>query len=288
MSFIPPDFADFIAPDADRRRFIAEKLESLGIDYAFIPMEDSVHIYVKFPPSAYDPTFRIKTILVHYDRAENSPGANDNSAAIFQVFELLKKLKNFKGAHNMRIFFTDGEEMGALGGVADQGAFGIASRFKKLGIVNDDVFAVDSTGVGDVLVVSTTGTKAPGSVAFKKRFYDLYERTISLAKQVSPQKWVTCPVTYSDNAAFIASGIPAVAVTVLPKEEVSALMRRVQRDKNFEKALLDHSLPSTDLLPITWRYMHTPFDTAETLTAEAFALMEKFLLALAENKTLAI
>lgn len=283
MSFLPPDFNDFIAADVNRRDFLLDWFLNHGIDTSLVPIDGSQHIYIKFPQKCYDPRFRMKTLLIHYDRVPNSPGANDNSAAIYQVLDLILRLKNTKKVHNLRIFFTDGEELGAVGGVSDQGAFGIATRFKKFGMVNDDIYAIDMCGRGDVLVISSTGKKVCGTESFKRKFEDLYERTVSLAQKVSPQKWVTLPVPYSDNAAFIASGIPAVAITVLPRDEATALMRNLQKDKNFEKSLLDHKVESTEQLPLTWRFMHTQFDAPESLTQESFVLMAKFLDALANE-----
>ena len=63
-------------------------------------------------------------------------------------------------------------------------------------------------------------------------------------------------------------------------------MRNLQRNKKLEAGLLTHNLTSTDILPLTWRFMHTPFDTPESLTEESFVLMEKFLDKLAADKTL--
>lgn len=286
MSFLPPEFNEFIAEQTDRCAFLVKWLKDHDIKCSIIPIDNSRHIYINFPQNCYDPMFKTKTVLVHYDRVPNSPGANDNSAAVFQMLYFLERLKSFRGEHNMRVFITDGEELGSEGGISEQGAFGIASRFKKLGIVNDDVFVIDTCGRGDVLVISSTGHKCAGSANFKKRFDDLYERTVDLVKYVSPGKWVTIPVPYSDNAAFIASGIPAVALTVLPKEEATALMRTLQRNRLFEKDLLDHRIQNTDLLPMTWRFMHTPFDAPESLTEDAFVLMAKFLDSLAKSRTL--
>ncbi len=286
MSFLPPEFAEFVAPQTDRCLFLTNWLEAHCISYSVITIENSRHIFINFPTSCYDPMFRIKTLLIHYDRAPNSPGANDNSAAVFQLLSFIQKLKTRSAPHNLRIIFTDGEEMGAMNGVSDQGAFGIAARFKKLGIINDDIIAIDSCGRGDVLVISSTGRKNSGSASFNRRLESLYERTLKLASEVSTGKWVTLPVPYSDNAAFIASGIPAIAITVLPKEEASDLMRNLQRNKKLEAELLTHNLTSTDILPLTWRFMHTPFDTPESLTEESFVLMEKFLDKLAADKTL--
>ncbi len=286
MNFLPPEFADFVAPEADRCLFLTDWLQAHSISYSLIQIDNSKHIFINFPSACYDPMFRIKTLLIHYDRAPDSPGANDNSAAIFQVLAFLERLKECRYPHNLRIIFTDGEEMGGMNGVSEQGAFGIASRFKKLGITNDDIIAIDSCGRGDVLVISSTGRKNSGSVAFNRRLDNLYERTLKLASEVSPGKWVTLPVPYSDNAAFIASGIPAVAVTVLPKEEASTLMRNLQKNKNLEKELLTHTVTSSDMLPLTWRFMHTKFDATESLTEESFVLMAKFLEKIAADKTL--
>ena len=286
MNFLPPEFTAFVAPETDRCLFLTDWLESHRISYSVIPIENSRHIFINFPTACYDPMFRIKTLLIHYDRAPDSPGANDNSAAIFQLLAFLEKLKEWRTPHNLRIIFTDGEEMGAMSGVSEQGAFGIAARFKKLGITNDDIIAIDSCGRGDVLVISSTGRKNSGSASFNRRLDSLYERTLKLASEVSPGKWVTLPVPYSDNAAFIASGIPAIAITVLPKEEASDLMRNLQRNKNLEKELLTHTVTSSDMLPLTWRFMHTPFDATESLTEESFVLMAKFLEKLAADKTL--
>jgi len=145
------------------------------------------------------PFFRIKfcdkvpkTVLVHYDRAcapDGSfitPGANDNSAAVFQVLRFAERLMRKEiplpgGIHNMRIFFTDGEELGAssVSGAKAQGAFALASLFRKLGIVNDDVFVLDGCGRGDVLAVSTAGKNSNAPLGFAKRFDALFEHACS-------------------------------------------------------------------------------------------------------------
>ncbi|NLL99843.1 MAG: Zn-dependent exopeptidase M28 [Treponema sp.] len=258
----------------------------MNVDFSVISLEGKNHIYIKFSQKAYDPKYRIKTVLVHYDRFEKSPGANDNSAAVFQVLHWIKN--NTIEKHNMRIFFTDGEEMGLPNTLKDkkndlqerQGSFALAQVFKRLGIVNDDIFVLDGTGRGEVLVVSTAG-KASGSLHFQKQFSALYESAISLAKRTSPQGWITAPVPYGDNAGFISQGIPAVALTVLPKEEAKEYLRNLQKDKNFARNVMNHEKAK---LPLTWCMMHTEMDNESNLTPSAFLLMKKFLNTLAKSK----
>ena len=116
MSFLPDDFGGFIAPGCDRRTFLENLLKKAHIDFDPITTGDCVHLCVRFPSSAYNSLFKIKTVLVHYDRAcapDGSfitPGANDNSAAVFQVLRFAERLMRNEiplpgGVHNMRIFF---------------------------------------------------------------------------------------------------------------------------------------------------------------------------------------
>ncbi|MGI5173456.1 M28 family peptidase [Treponema sp. OMZ 840] len=328
MPFLPSEFKDFILPDCNRRLFLEEALRKSALDFYPITIGSCVHLCVQFPSASYNSLFKVKTVLVHYDRAQGedgsfiTPGANDNSAAVFQVLAFARRLRNGLlipggGAHNMRLIFTDGEELGGFvsedsSSAAVQGAFGLASLFKKLGITNDEVYVLDGCGRGDVLAVSTAGKNSKASSGFVKRFDNLYEHTCALAKEASSGNWISVPVPYGDNAGFLACGIPAVALTVLPSDEASVYMRELQRDKNFERAVMNRGVAAhgagflydinsaaglrragidpaealllSEKLPRTWRMMHTQFDDEASLTAQAFKIMEKFLNLLALSR----
>lgn len=286
--FLTKDFTEFSQTGADRLAILSRILENKHIPFSIIPIDDKKHIYIQFAQTSYSPLFKIKTVLVHYDKDPDSQGANDNSACVFQVLNWIEDLLASNPIHNVRILFTDGEEIGCA---TEQGAFGLASRFKKLGLTNDEVFVLDGCGRGEVLVISSTGKKAPGNPDFKKRFYELYEDAISIAKSAAAENWITVPVPYSDNAGFIACGIPAVAITVLPRDEATAYMRKLQKDKKFEKFIVEHksgysSMTEQDI-PLTWRLMHTKQDDIASLTPEAFTLMKRFLSFLGKHKTMA-
>jgi hypothetical protein len=293
MDTLPASFSNFTASDCDRGQFIIDYLASNGIRASVIQLASLRHIFVNFVSSAYSPLFKLKTVLAHYDRAKNSPGANDNSAAIFELLEWAVRLnKSGRGQHNVRLFFTDGEEgIGTQGSVQKQGAFGIASGLKALGIVNDDVYVFDCCGRGDVPVLSMAGVKNTGSATFKKRFNDLYHRTEDLLRASASGNWMTLPVPYSDNAGFLACGIPAVAITMLPSVEATRFLYDLRQDKKLEAAVLANSaLGDSELnkkLPETWRLIHTPADNVASLTPKTFSIMAKLLDRLAETKTLA-
>lgn len=300
MDFLPEDFSKFISGSCNRTEFLISRLKEHCIPFTPIKLDGKTHICILFPKTAYSPRFRAKTVIVHYDRAENTPGANDNSAAVYQVLEWAEQLLYSGKVHNTRIILTDGEELGGMSSpdTLNQGAFAIAQMFRKLGVKNNDVFVLDGCGRGDILLVSTAGMNSPGPVSFRLELESLFRKTCDLASAAAPGRWIKAPVPYSDNAGFLANGIPAVALTVLPSDEATLYLRNLQRDKNFERLVMTHNVASgaadkaeelvlTEKLPLTWRMMHTPLDAEESLTKESFTMIARFLDNLANSVTMA-
>ena len=275
MYQILSSFNDFIAPDCNRAAFIQNYLKAAGLEAPILQMEGKNHIYVKFPQNQYNPTFRIKTVIAHYDRFPGSPGANDNSAAVFCLLEWAAKLAKSAVVstssttaqfHNIRLIFTDGEELGATGGVAEQGAFPLAQVFRRLGIVNDDIFVFDCMGRGDVPILTQTILPPKTPPRFIKDFSALEQRAAALLQASANGRWFSLPCNYSDNASFIANGIPAVAITLLASAEVSSATRGE--------------------IPETWQLLHTPGDNLASLNPQSFEIFHNILNNLAALKTL--
>lgn len=298
MSFLPPEFAKFILPQTDRCAFIREYLAERGVSTACVPIDGKNHILVKYDSRAYNPQFKIKTVIAHYDRVQGSPGANDNSAADWQLMNWAVELLSYPTFHNIRLFFTDGEELGWNTGVNEQGAFGLASVFKRLGITNDDVYVFDACGRGGIPILSRTELPATVSPKFLSSFKDLFTRTEDLLKRASPGRWMSLPVPYSDNASFLACGIPAVAITMLPADEASLYARELNKNKflvnavmnreSSKKKRIQEGIPDysyKDRLPATWRLFHTPKDNEFSLTEDSFRVMHNILLTLADAKS---
>ncbi len=107
---------------------------------------------------------------------------------------------------------------------------------------------------------------------------------------------------------------------MLPSDEASLYMRNLQKDKNLANSIMTkgvaahgagflsmdsssatssiaslrelnidpaEALLMSEKLPKTWRMMHTEHDNSANLTEQAFAIMARFLDALAENKEMA-
>ena len=298
MNLLPAGFSDYVADDCDRCAFIRSYLARRGVESVVLPVEGKNHVYVKFPTSQYNPQFRIKTVIAHYDRTLGSPGANDNSAANFCLMNWASRLQNRFDFHNIRLLFSDGEEF-ASGGVACQGAFSLASLFKRLGITNDDVYVFDCMGRGTVPILRKTILPSAVPYELRTRFAALEDRAEELLRRSASRRWLTLPFAYSDNAGFIACGIPAVAVTMLPEDEATAYLSSLIKEKSLENYIVNHTVDAESgeeskekllklqsMVPLTWKLINTKNDTERTLTPESFSVFASILDALADEKTL--
>ena len=291
MYTIPSTFNDFIAPDCDRAAFIQNYLNKAGLEAPILQMEGKNHIYVKFPQNQYNPMFRIKTVIAHYDRI--GIGANDNSAAVFCLMEWAAELTRVYSAecmagsfHNIRLIFTDGEELGANNGIQEQGAFALAALFKRLGITDEDVFVFDCVGRGTVPIICQSHFPESISKSFIKKYTELEQRAEKIVSNASNGNWFKLPTSYSDNAGFLVNGIPAVAITLLPSDEIESFYRSlysVKADLQNQETLKTGKMSIS--IPSTWKMLHTPEDNFNNLTPESFSVMERILQNLASLKT---
>lgn len=297
-------FREFLKDGIDRCTFILEWLTENKVPNTVVSIGNKKHIIVNYKSQNYDPRFKIKTIAVHYDREKNTQGANDNSAACIQLLLFAKYLLQFNCAHNIKIIFTDGEEAGA-NGIINQGSYLLGTGLRKLKMDKDDIFVFDMCGRGDVLILSQSGICGRP----KKNTLSLdilHSESCAYAQEACPNQWISMLTPYSDNAGFIAAGLSAQVITVLPRSEAETLLRYLPKhisceffnaantqNKTAIYALIDLIIknrkpeinsPLAKIIPETWQFMHTPNDSLETLTPEAFILIEKYLQFLANVK----
>ncbi len=289
-------FTAFLDPAVDRPSFIGSWLRAKSIPYSVVEIKGKKHIFIKFGSEAYDPRFKMKTLVAHHDRVNDTEGANDNSAACFQLLKLAETLSQAAESagprvHNTRIILTDGEEAAGTRGILAQGSFALGSGFRKLGFSQDEVFVLDACGRGDTLIVSTAGLDRKMGKALADKMMNLHAYAKSIARSAAPESWLALPTPYSDNAGFLAAGIAAQTITVLPSREATALLAAT-RDFALQGAVLEAvsrnrygelSAEAAAAVPQTWKLMHTAEDTASTLNAGAFSLIERFLARLTET-----
>lgn len=114
MGFLPDDFKSYIKEDCNRAAFIQTRLASHRVASSRIVIDRRNHILVQFGRKAYNPRFKIKTVISHYDRVAGSPGANDNSAANWELMDWAFYLKDYPSFHNVRLFLQTGKNRAGL------------------------------------------------------------------------------------------------------------------------------------------------------------------------------
>ena len=234
----------------------------------------------------------IQTVLVaHYDSVKDSPGANDNAAAVFMLIEAALKLRA-AGASNWLIILTDKEELDSGESLRLQGSFQLARFFRDQTDASRRFFIFDTCGTGNTLIISTTAgyllkqeSGAGRLPAIRKNLEDLRKTAIEKAKETMLD-FLLLPTPFSDDAGFLRAGLAAQLITVLPAAEASEFAYLAKKDPRYINALVNMNLKKNrDLsrFPETWRVVNTPQDSTSRLTPSHFASIVKFASALCKQ-----
>ncbi|MDC7222172.1 MAG: M28 family peptidase [Spirochaetales bacterium] len=246
----------FCAPQCDRYLYLKEWFDGEEITASVIQTGELKHFLIR--PGG-DRCFHnrglIKTLVAHYDRFPGSPGANDNSASVFQLLQLIRYLKESPYTHNCQILLTDGEELHDGAGRISQGSYLLGELFKSHGIDRTVMIILDMCGIGDTLVYSTGQEKLTGKKSPREEF--LLKPILDLIPTYSRGKSLSLTEQYSDDLGFLAHGFLTLQVSLIPWKE-----RNQIRDGQ---------------IPESWQTMHTPWDKPDKLEKRAFRIMEGFL-----------
>jgi len=190
-----------------------------------------------------------KRIIVggHYDAVPNSPGANDNGAAIAIILNLIKHLKDIE--HNYRIEFIcfDHEERGLLG-----------SREYVKRHPKDDIFAMinlDVVGLGDMLYIHPVGGGDDDVIMSYIR------KTV---KNLNVKIEETTASPGSDYFPFMNAKIENIGISAVPEDALPFFNRFfLQRDRTITR----------EEMPVIMKYMHTPKDNLDYISKEAMEMV---------------
>ncbi|WP_010261147.1 M28 family peptidase [Treponema primitia] len=291
MQEAPPyhRFKDFLAPGADRYKILGDLLEELGFGYSSIVLGRSEHrlrhFFVLphrgqgFLPGEY-PTI---VLVAHYDRVAGSPGANDNSAAVFMLLEAALRMRDDK-LRNWLIIFTDKEELGPGEGIRDQGSYGLAKGLRETALKDCRYYIFDACGSGDTLIISTMADhlikneNGPGADHTRRVVKALRDGALKTARNLMMDRVLLVPTPFSDDAGFLRAGLAAQTITVLPSREAAGLASLLRNKPEFINALIsrDALLATKFPAPETWRSLNGPADTPHRLTPKNYGRVVKF------------
>ncbi|MDR3334332.1 MAG: M28 family peptidase [Treponema sp.] len=285
-------FQDFIALETDRYRLLKSLLDEFEISYLVITIAGNRHFFVSPEPASggflgFPLGGQTAIILVaHYDRVPGSPGANDNSAAVFELIEAALKLRE-EQVRSWLIIFTDKEEILQGEGIRDQGSYTLAMGLRDAGFGGAQVFIFDACGTGDTLIISKTADHlmkyetGPGITRTRHLVQQLRTRALETARHLDMDRVLLVPTPFSDDAGFFRAGIAAQTITMLPAEEAAALGSLLRTKPDIADALFCREVPNEALvLPKTWRCLNSPEDSYLRLTPQYFPIVVRFACAL--------
>ena len=266
-------FKEFISAEADRFTLLCSILDSCSLPRQIMEIEGNRHIVVGNLLNNSQPIF-----TAHYDRAPQSPGANDNGAAVFQLIQTALNFTSRKNSGKVLFIFTDGEELAKGESLRKQGSYSLGLCLKKNGFENNSIFSFDACGTGDTLIISTASEEllkkesGEGAETARRKAQALRRTALEAARTARLEKILLLPTPFSEDAGFLLSGMTAQTITVLPQNE-AALVR------GNEKAF--YSNTDRRLIPETWRSLNGPADSPLRLTPEHWKNIPAFAEALA-------
>jgi hypothetical protein len=293
-------FEEFIAPDADRLALLVTALEENGLKPRILDAGGRSHVVLGAakPPHRGGGAGRPIVLSAHYDRAADSPGANDNSAAVFMLIEAAADIfGRGGGAHGSAsggahtgaadapvIIFTDKEELSCGEGLKEQGAYSLALRLKEQGLKSARIFCFDACGAGNTLVISTEADQllrnetSVGAARIRRRVWELRNTALETARRAGIEKILLLPTPFSDDAGFFRAGLAAQTITVLPETEAAAFASRARAKPETVSALVCEAPgeAARNAFPETWRNLNGPGDTPSLLTPKYWKNMVRF------------
>jgi Zn-dependent M28 family amino/carboxypeptidase len=195
---------------------------------------------------------RVFVLCAHHDAVPGSPGANDNAAAVGILLTLTERVAIPAGLR-VRLLFTAAEELDYLGARAYVRDVGVA------GIVG--VLSLELCGIGDSLVV-WDATEETGVTRTIRRALE----SSGLEHDEGYHVVGRIPRFGSDHRAFMAAGVPAYGLTVIPSANADALRQFI-----FHPML--GALRFLVRRPVPFDTYHTPRDALATLEPRALDLV---------------
>ncbi len=293
------EIKEFCKPECNRYEFLINWLSKEEITHSVLPTGNARHIMIRLDSTRpYLKRYYVKTLIAHYDRVPGTPGANDNSSAVFQLLYSINKLKNLKFAHNVQIIFTDKEELTPGEAIINQGAFQLAHLFREKKINNCIFFVFDMCGIGDTIISGRAGLqllklKYEKEPRYKKFYEEMRHFSSSLSDlllQFNDGEFINLNSLFSDDLGFLLNRYPALQISILPYKEAMQIKRELSEVKQEEwDKIIDEGMLSEkyitflkEKLPESWNSNHTTDDTTEKLHNSAFRIVDDFIIQLAE------
>jgi len=296
-------YFDFISEDADRYAILIECINKLNLNSSVIDVAGNRHIFI-FPPGQKSlrssggifPFTKLSPYLfcAHYDRVPGSPGANDNSIAVFHLLNTASILAK-RGTDKWIIVFTDKEELMAGESIENIGSFSMGEKLKSWGLEKAKIYNFDACGSGNVFIFSTTadnilktndkvgGQERSNIRKVSKNIASLRDHALVTAQQLQLKRVLLAPTPFSDDIGFLRAGLAAQTVTMLPDNEADQYEALLRSRPDFGNLIISGEVKKPAEyrnLPETWRSLNNALDTPSRLTPQYFQTFVNFIVGL--------
>ncbi|MCL2264788.1 MAG: M28 family peptidase [Treponema sp.] len=290
-------YSYFIALKVDRYKNLLSTVEKLGLNFMSLTISGNRHFLIfpankKIPRPAGTalPAMGENPIMLtaHYDRVEGSPGANDNSIAVFHLLRAAMIMTQ-QGIDNWIIIFTDKEELVQGETFDKQGSFTLAQQLRAWGLEKVRIFNFDACGTGDTFIFSNiidsilNNNQSPNILKVKNELQQLRSYTLETAHRLRLDKMLLAPMPFCDDMGFLRAGFAAQTITMLPAEEAKQYESILRSRPEFADLIISGGIKNSAerrYLPATWKNMNTPADTPDRLTPNNFGQLLTFIVEL--------
>lgn len=191
----------------ERGEYVIGFLKSAGIKTTIEEYEESGSRHRNIIGEMGGPEEYETLATAHFDRSEESPGANDNASGIATLLATLEELRDYDFRGKVRFVFFDCEEIGLKGSKH----FVSSNKLDNIkGAIN-----VEVCGDGGVLHI---GTHYFMDKAVK------YDKNLNEAVKKTSEKlgydYAELPTPPSDHLNFLARGVPSTCLSCLPENEI--------------------------------------------------------------------
>ena len=201
-------------------------------------------------------------LAAHYDRVAVAGGANDNASCVAAAIDVYRAVAAAGAPKRitLKVVFFDDEENGLMG--SRHYAAGIAPGAPNAPNAIFGVVSLELCGIGDAFGIWDIHAGMEDSLIVRAL------RAAGKAEGVYSGVHGPVPRFSSDHASFLARGVSAVGLTVLPRADEAAL-RAYVADPNSLRWLFRW------MRPTVFRTYHTASDSAATVQATALAMVTR-------------
>jgi Zn-dependent M28 family amino/carboxypeptidase len=235
----------------ERLDIIIDQLDKLEVDYQRQEYSTGTNLIVDLGQAK-------KRIGVssHFDRVQNSAGANDNGSAIAVCLDIIKRFKDSKNKDlGLRVFFFDEEETGLKGSTAYIKEHGTKDL---IGIMN-----MELVGLGDKFALWPVNEKTSGQILTS------FE-SVSEQKKIISKRFDQILTNTADHLPFQKAGLKdSFTITCISGKDIDTAQHYFKAlEFEVDKQTLFDILSSAPI----FEHYHKPTDTFDKISEDSILM----------------